>query len=124
MALKEKVPAAITSATHKLKREPLNAEIVTAIATGFLKRIGNKSGLKPKRVSLEEGNYVVEVEMKKLMAIVRIDGETREIKEYEIQPKGEETSFTSISPKLIMIIFGVSAGISVALHFVFKIFGF
>jgi len=97
--------------------------MVTAIATSFLKRIGNKSGLKPKRVSLEERIYTVEVEMKKLTAIVRVDSETHEIKEYEIQPKGEEAPLVSISLKIIMIIFGVSAAAHVVLYFAFKMFG-
>jgi hypothetical protein len=102
----------------------LNAETVTVIATNFLKRIGHKSGIKPKRVSLEEGVYIVEIEMKKLMAIVRVDAETHEIKEYEIQPKGEETSFVSISPKIIAVTFGISAAVYVALYFTFQMFGF
>jgi hypothetical protein len=111
----------VTSALPQSKT--LNAETVTSIATSFLKRIGHKGGLKPKRVSLEEGIYTVEVEMKKLTALVRIDAETHEIKEYEIQPKGEETPFISISPKVIVVVFGVAATVYVAFHFVFKMFG-
>jgi len=102
----------------------LNAENVTVIATNFLKRIGNKGGLKPKRVPLEEGAYIVEVEMKKFRAVVRVDAETHEIKEYEIQPKGEEASFVSFSPKIVLMSFGISAGVYVAFYFLFKMFGF
>jgi hypothetical protein len=120
--LQKRNRGAITSASLKAKK--LNAETVTTIATSFLKRIGHKSGIKPKRVSLEEGVYIVEVEMKRLMAIVRVDAETHEIKEYEIQPKGEETSFVSISPKITAAIFGISAGVYVALYFVFSTLGF
>jgi hypothetical protein len=58
------------------------------------------------------------------MAIVRVDAETHEIKEYEIQPKGEETSFVSISPKIIAVIFGISVAVYVALNFTFKMFSF
>ena len=101
--LQRRTSGAVTSATPQTKT--LNAETVTAIATGFLKRIGHKGGLKPKRVSLEEGDY------------------THEIKEYEIQPKGEEVPFISISPKVIMIMFGVSAIVYVALYFAFKMLG-
>jgi len=119
--LQKRTPGALTSATPQTKT--LNAETVTIIATGFLKRIGNKGGLKPKRVSLEGGIYTVEVEMKKLTAIVRVDAETHEIKEYEIQPKGEEASFVSISPKIVVMAFGVSAVVYVALYFVFKMLG-
>ena len=120
--LQRRPRGAITTATPQMKK--LNAETVTTIATSFLKRIGNKRSLKPKRVSLEEGIYVVEVEMKKFMAIVRVDAETHEIKEYEIQPKSEETSFVSISPKIIGVMFGISAAVYVALYFAFGFFGF
>jgi hypothetical protein len=120
--LQRRPSGVITSGTPQSKT--LNAETVTAIATGFLKRIGNKGGLKPKRVTLEEGIYTVEIEMKKLTAIVRVDAETHEIKEYEIQAKGEETPFVSISPKIIVVTFGISAAVYVALYFVFKMLGF
>ena len=121
-ALQKRTRGAITSAS--LKTQKLNAETVTTIATNFLKRIGHKSGIKPKRVTLEEGAYIVEIEMKKLMAIVRVNAETHEIKEYEIQPKGEETSFVSVSPKMIAVIFGASAVVYVAFYFAFQMFGF
>jgi hypothetical protein len=121
VTLQKRPPSAITSATSLTKT--LNAETVTTIATGFLKRIGHKGGLKPKRVSLEEGLYTVEVEMKKLTAIVRVDAETHEIREYEIQTKGEETPFVSVSPKIIVIMFGISAAAFIALHFVFNMLG-
>lgn len=119
--LQKRVPGAITSASAPFKK--LNAESVTSIATSFLKRVGHKSGLKPKRVTLEESVYVVEVEMKKLMAIVRVDAETQEIKEYEVQPKGEEASLVSISPKMLLIVFGVSSIAAVAFHFIFNMIG-
>ncbi|MDH5482568.1 MAG: hypothetical protein OEY22_06810 [Candidatus Bathyarchaeota archaeon] len=119
--LQRRTPSALTSSTPHAKT--LNAESVTAIVTGFLKRVGNRGSLKPKRVSLEEGVYTVEVEMKKLIAIVRVDSETHEIKEYEIQAKGEEVPFISISPKIVMVMFGVSAATYIALYFAFQMFG-
>ncbi len=112
----------LTSASAQPKE--LNAESVTAIATSFLKRIGHKGGLKPKRVSLEEDVYTVEVEMKRLAAIVQVDAKTHEIKAYEIQPKGEEASSFAVSPKNLVITFGVSAGAYVTLYLVFKMLGF
>lgn len=120
-SLQRKAPGALTSATPQTRE--LNAETVTAIATGFLKRIGNKGNLKPKRVSLEEGIYTVEVELKKFIALVKVDAETHGIKEYEIQPKGEETPFISVSPKIIAMIFGISTVVYVALYFAFRILG-
>lgn len=120
-ALHRRASGALTSAAPQAKT--LNAETVTVIATGFLKRVGHKGGLKPKRVSLEEGIYTVEIEMKKLVAVVRVDAETHEIKEYEIQPKGEESPFVSISPKIIGLMFGVSATVYIALYFAFEMFG-
>jgi hypothetical protein len=119
--LQKRVPGALASAIPLTKA--LNAETVTAIATGFLKRIGHKGGLKPKRVLLEEGVYTVEVEMKKLAAIVRVDSETHEIREYEIQPKGEEAPLLSVSPKTLIIMFGISAVVHVVLSFAFKMVG-
>ncbi|MEM1565855.1 MAG: hypothetical protein QXG11_03245 [Candidatus Bathyarchaeia archaeon] len=119
--LQKKPPGVVTPATSQFKR--LNAESVTAIATSFLKRIGHRGGLKPKRVSLEEGVYIVEVEMKRFTAIIRVDAETQEITSYEIQPKGEETSFALFSPKMIMVIIVIVTVVNVALHFAFKVLG-
>jgi hypothetical protein len=118
--LQKKTPGVVTPATQ-MKR--LNAESVTAIATGFLKRIGHKGGIKPKRVSLEEGVYTVEVEMKKLTAIIHVDAESQEITAYEIQQKGEEGSLTSFSPKIILLVFGIAAVVNTVLHFAFKMLG-
>jgi hypothetical protein len=119
--LEKKAPVAVISASFQAKA--LNAESVTSIVTSFLKRIGNKGALKPKRVTLEEMMYVVEIEMKKFTAVVRVDSETHEIKGYEIQPKGEESSSFTISPKAVAIIFGISAAVHVAMYFVLKIVG-
>ncbi len=116
-----RIPAIVTSAT--VQSRELNAEAVTSIATGFLKRIGHKGTLKPKRVSLEEDTYTVEVEMKKLGAVVQIDSKTHEIKAYEIQPKGEENAGSSVSLKNLILSFGISAVVYVALYFAFKMLG-
>jgi hypothetical protein len=120
--LEKKAPSAFTSISSQSKA--FNAETVTTIATGFLKRIGNRGSLKPKRVSLEEGVYTVEIEMKKFSATVRVDNETQEIKGYEIQPRSEENQPLSVSPKAIMIIFGVSAAVHMALYFLLPMLGF
>ncbi len=101
----------------------LNAETVTTVATGFLKRIGHKGGLKPKRVTLEDETFTVEVEMKKLSAIVRVDSKTHEIKEYEIQAKGEETQTFPVSPKSLLLTLAISAAVFVAFYFLFKNLG-
>jgi hypothetical protein len=116
----ETVPAAVTSAVPKSKE--LNAEVVTTMTTAFLKRLGHKGGLKPKRVSLEGEVYTVEIETKKFTAVVRVGAATREIKEYEVQPKGEESSF-SFSPKLLLTVLVVSAIVNAALYFGFKMLG-
>lgn len=120
-ALQKRPPGVVTPAAHQLKR--LNAESVTAIATSFLKRIGHRGGLKPKKVSMEEGVYTVEVEMKKFTALIRVDAESQEIMSYEIQPKGEETSIVSFSPKTIIVMVIIAAAVNVALQFAFKMLG-
>jgi hypothetical protein len=109
--LQKRIPGVLTSATVQTKE--LNAETVTALATGFLKRIGHKGSLKAKRVSLEESTYTVEVEMK-----------THEIRSYEIQPKSEEAAFISISPKMVIMTVIISSVVDVALYFALKMFGF
>jgi hypothetical protein len=121
VTLEKKAPVAVISASAQAKA--LNAENVTNIALSFLKRIGNKSGLKPKRVTLEENLFVVEVEMKKFSAVVRVDSESHEIRGYEIQPKAEESSSLPISPKILILIFGISAAVHVLMNFVLKIVG-
>jgi len=90
----------------------LNAEEVTLIATNFLKRLGNKQGLKPIKASLEEDVYIVEVGLLKKTATVQIDATTEQIKEYEIKNKEQETpssSLFSLTPKNILILAGISA---------------
>jgi len=72
---------------------------------------------------MEEGIYTVEVEMKKLTAIIHVDAETQEITAYEIQPKGEEGSLASFSPRIFLLVFGIAAAVNVALHFAFKMLG-
>jgi hypothetical protein len=101
----------------------LNAETVTTVATSFLKRIGHKGGLKPKRVSLEEDTYTVEVEMKKLSAIVQVDAKSHEIKAYEIQAKGEEAPFLPVSVKAIVVVVGLAVGAQLGLNFALKMLG-
>jgi len=89
----------------------LNAEEVTLIATNFLKRLGNKQGLKPIKASLEEDVYIVEVGLTKKTATVQIDATTEQIKEYEIKDKEQaapSSSFLHLTPKNIMILAGIS----------------
>jgi len=117
----ETAPEIVTSATPQLRK--LNAEVVTTMTTSFLKRLGHKGGLKPKRVSLEGEVYTVEVETKKFTAVVRVGAETREIKEYDVQPKSEEGFFASFSPKTFLIVFVISAIVNVGLYFGLKTLG-
>ncbi|MCX8150904.1 MAG: hypothetical protein N3D85_05335 [Candidatus Bathyarchaeota archaeon] len=122
--VQETPPGAITNATPQpqIQVKDLNAETVTSMVAGFLKRIGHKGGLKPKRVSLEGEVYTVEVEMKKFSATVKVDKSNQEIKEYDIQPKSEETA-ASFSPKNLVFMMGVAAVVNVGLYFAFKLMG-
>ena len=101
----------------------LNAEWATSLAEEFLKRLGYKRGLLPKKVSLAGEKYVVEVEFKKRTAKVQIDTKTREIKEYEIQELATESGF-SLSKRNMLLILSISAIlVAVAvLKFVVKFF--
>ena len=98
-----------------------NAENVTSIAIDFLKTLGNKRGIKPKKVSLKEQVYTVELDIgKDKTAVVQIEVQTREIKEYEIQKKEKEESAFSLplSPKSLIMIFGVSVAVYFVLEFI------
>jgi hypothetical protein len=117
----ETTPEVVTSATPQMRK--LDAEIVTTMTTSFLKRLGHKGGLKPKRVSLEGEVYTVEVETKKFTAVVRVGAATREIKEYDVQPKSEEGFFVSFSPKLLLTVFIISAIVDVGLYFGLSMLG-
>jgi hypothetical protein len=88
----------------------LNAEEVTLIATRFLRRLGNRHGLKPIKASLQGERYVVEVGLKKKTATVQIDATNEEIKEYEIKEKVKETSPSfPLTRKNILLICGIVA---------------
>jgi hypothetical protein len=101
----------------------LNAEWATSLAEDFLKRLGYKRGLLPKKVSLAGEKYVVEMVLKKRTAKVQIDTKTREIKEYEIQETETESGF-SLSRRNMLLMLGVSATIIVVvvLKFAMHIF--
>jgi hypothetical protein len=120
VASQETVTNAVTSTAPPVK--DLNAETVTTMATAFLKRIGHKGGLKPRRVSLEGEVYTVEVETKKFTAVVRIGSSSREIREYDVQPKSEENSF-SVNLRMLIIVVGISAGVAASFHFIFPMLG-
>jgi len=119
--LQETVPEAITE-TDSIPKT-LDAEEVTAISTTFLRRIGHKGRLNPKRVSMEEDTYTVEVELRKFTATVKINALNREIKEYDVQPKNEEASFSTFSPKYLITIVIVSSVVCAGLYFAFKLIG-
>lgn len=121
MATVQTATARRTSKTLvKPQVKPLTAETVTTIATDFLKRIGHKSGLKPKKATLQDQIYTVEIELKKHLAIVKINVATREIKEYEIQSKTEETSSSAFSERKQLILPIV---IPIVIYFIFKVLG-
>jgi hypothetical protein len=98
-----------------------NAENVTSIAINFLKELGDKHGVKPKKVSLQGQRYVVELEIgKNKNAVVQIEVASREIKEYEIQKKEKEESGAGLplSPKTLVIVCGLMVGLYLILEFI------
>jgi len=101
---------------------PLNAEWATSLAEDFLKRLGYKHGLLPKKVSLTGEKYLVEVEIKKRTAKVQIDTKTKEIREYEIQEAETGEGF-SLSRKKILLIGGAAAAATIAVV-ALKLLGF
>jgi hypothetical protein len=94
----------------------LNAEEATQIATNFLKRLGNKQGLKPIKASLQEERYIIEVGLKNKTATVQINATNEEIKEYEIKAivKESTSSFQLTRKNIIIICVIVAASIFVS----------
>jgi hypothetical protein len=100
--------------------KPPNAENVTSIAIEFLKALGNKHGIRPRKVSLQGQMYTVELDVgKDKTAAVHIEAQTREIKEYEIKTKEKEESALNLplSPKVLVMIFGISAVVYLVFEF-------
>jgi len=86
----------------------LNAEEATLIATNFLRRLGNKHGLKPVKASLQEERYIVEIGLKNQIATVHVDATNEEIKEYEVKAVVKEsTSSFPLTRKNILLICGI-----------------
>lgn len=114
-------PSKTIHAKPPLKQvKPLTAETVTTIAVDFLKRIGRKGGLKPRKATLQGDIYTVEIEFKKHVAVVKVQVATREIKEYEIQQKSEETGSTGFIERKQLIL---SFAIPILICIVFKFLG-
>ena len=90
-----------------------NAENATSIATDFLKRLGYKRGLLPKKVSLAEQVYVVEIDLEKKAAKVQIDSRTKEIREYEIQESETSTNFLQSKARLVLVVIPIVAVVAV-----------
>jgi hypothetical protein len=76
--------------------KPMNAEVVTTMNTSFLKRLVYKNGLNPERVFRRRD--IILLRLKKFIGIVQVSSETREIKEYDVQPKTEEDFSLSYLP--------------------------
>lgn len=87
----------------------INAENATSVATDFLKRLGYKRGLLPKKVSLEEQIYVVEIDLERKAAKVQIDSRTREIREYEIQESETNAGFFHSKGRIVLLIGPIAA---------------
>jgi Flp pilus assembly protein TadB len=81
----------------------INAEQVTLLATSFLRKLGYSQGMRPKKASIEEDNYVVEIQLSKKNAKVQIDARTKEIKAYEIEEQAKEAGFALNRKTMILV---------------------
>lgn len=111
---RERVSPQPVPARTPSEMKPLNAQQVTAVAVNFLKSLGHKRGVNPKRVFIENQRYVVEAEIgKKTLARVQVDMITSEIKEYGIEKEAEEAPINlPIEPRAIVIVVGISIAVS------------
>jgi hypothetical protein len=114
IAREKMVSAAVPPQKMPLESRPLNAQHVTSMAIAFLKSLGHRRGIKPKRVFIENQRYVVEADVgKKLLAKVQIDIDTSEIKEYAIEKKTEEPPISlPVEPRAMLIMLGLSVAVS------------
>lgn len=119
--LQRRTRGAVTSAS--VKTQKLNAETVTTIATSFLKRIGHKSGVKPKRVTLEEGAYIVEIDMKKSWLSFELMLRLMKSRSMKYSQKAKKRLLFPFHQKSSTVTFGISAVVYVALNFAFQMFG-
>lgn len=115
----EKLAPVVAPQRSTLDNRPLNAQQVTSMAILFLKSLGHRRGIKPKRVFIENQRYVVESDVgKKLLAKVQIDVDTSEIKEYSIEKKTEEAPMNlPVEPRAILMMLGLSVIVSVVFSF-------
>lgn len=115
MAIAREAPPAIVSQRPRTEKRPLNAQQVTLIAVAFLKSLGHKKSIKPKRVFLENQRYIVEAQISSKRTVkVQIDPNSSEIKEYEISQKVEESPITlPVEPKAILLMFVISFTVSI-----------
>jgi hypothetical protein len=104
-----------------LKEEPrLDAERFASLAKDFLRRLGYKRNLRPKKATLEGDKYIVELELKDKTAKVQIHTKTSEVREFQIEEKVSESGF-SFSRKTLLLVLGVST--ATAAIFVLKLLG-
>lgn len=82
---------------------PLNAEEATVLVISFLKRM-RKRIVSPKKAVLNDGVFTVDVELKRALATVQIDRETREIVEYSIEEREIELGLPALPVRRIAII--------------------
>jgi len=98
---------------------PPDAERITVTAIEFLKRLGNRRSLRPRRVSREGEVYTVEVGLRKGTAVVQVDATTDMVREYEISEEGGSSFSLPLSPKTVLFICGIVA----LIYFVFSLLG-
>ena len=106
---------------HDIRPEkPLNAEEATITVLDFLGRLG-KSVVTPKSATLNGDIFVVEVDLKKATATVRVNSTTREITEYSITSQVEEMKPLPVpSRKSLILILGLIAAITLFMVFRFQ----
>ena len=99
-----------------------SAEAATTIASDFLKRLGYKKGLFPRKAVLSEKVFTIEIDIEKESAKVQIDSQTKTVTEFEIHKAEEESSSPILSKKKIIILV-VIAGVIAAVGVGIKLMG-
>ena len=90
--------------------KPLNAEQATVMVLKFLRRMG-KNVVSPRSANLKGNTFVVEVDLKKAMATVQVNSETREITEYSIKSEAKEAKPFPVPSKNLLIMISMVASV-------------
>ena len=89
-----------------------NPENATSLAASLLKRLGYKNDIHPIRLERAGDEYIVEIGLERRIAKVKIDANTKEIKEYDLQETEEQTGPRISKEKVLLAVFSILGAVA------------